>query len=736
MTTERDWFKHAEAAGFVFLYIPGMEKGTHVTGWTTPGARAKGKFPSADAALIWRDGGDVPGNLGVGSESGSRLRILDAADDRARDFVTGILEAEGVTTLSMDTPRGRAWLFRLPKGEDIPPLKEGEGEAGGLGVRAAGQYQVAPGSMVGPGAYGPNKPPPDDSGGPWHYRARDVVPVAVMPMALVQALRDVRAAPAKPQAAGTAGPQTRREGAGSGRQALGCRTLDLGVATLRDLVLNQGSGRNDAVYRVACSLIWHRALTRDNYREVEAALIDEQQALRAGEKRDVSREVPEQIDHAFAFIANQGGPGGRPDGEGMDAEPVPPVTDDYSGDFALLDAYRAAFRKAQAERAPGTVRQLREAEADVLASLARRAGAAGDEPDVTAGTLDAARAAFEAGGEAAVVKALREWEKRGIVSDPVDWQKSPGPRGWLVPYWLPAGRIGMVTGLGSAGKSRLTLQLAAVLASGRGVWLPSLEPDEVVQVAPLVSPEGEALPIPAVVATWEDEADELRRRLHGMKGVDVEAADVGEYLHHVDLSGAGALWAPSRSGSGHTATMGALTGAGRWLRRFCEEVNDGQGARLLVVDPLAAAYACSENDRGLVRHFMSDWDNWAKRTGCAVLIVSHPSKDSAGDKTFHQSGSTDWHGASRFVWRMESQKVGPAPKGKGEGGNPLPDDRPDVMRLDVTKSNYHVGALPGRWLKADGAGWRAQSEKQAAPAAGMKFPDGGRRTTDGTGIGF
>ena len=125
-----------------------------------------------------------------------------------------------------------------------------------------------------------------------------------------------------------------------------------------------------------------------------------------------------------------------------------------------------------------------------------------------------------------------------------------------------------------------------------------------------------------------------------------------------------------------------------------------------MIDPLAAAYACSENDRGLVRHFMSDWDNWARRTGCAVLVVAHPSKDSTGSADYHTSGSTDWHAASRFVWQMELMKVGPKPV-QGE------DDRQEAMRFKVTKSNYGIGTKPATWLKPDGAGWEAMTEAEA-----------------------
>ena len=56
--------------------------------------------------------------------------------------------------------------------------------------------------------------------------------------------------------------------------------------------------------------------------------------------------------------------------------------------------------------------------------------------------------------------------------------------------------------------------------------------------------------------------------------------------------------------------------------------------RLLIIDPLAAAFVQNENDRALVRAFLSALDQWAEDHSCAVLIISHPPK---GDSA--QSGS-------------------------------------------------------------------------------------------------
>ena len=62
--------------------------------------------------------------------------------------------------------------------------------------------------------------------------------------------------------------------------------------------------------------------------------------------------------------------------------------------------------------------------------------------------------------------------------------------------------MALLSGQGGAGKSRLALQLALALVEGRKDWLPG---------GPDLVDSG-----PAVVATWEDEPDEIARRLRGM----------------------------------------------------------------------------------------------------------------------------------------------------------------------------------------------------------------------------
>ena len=266
-----------------------------------------------------------------------------------------------------------------------------------------------------------------------------------------------------------------------------------------------------------------------------------------------------------------------------------------------------------------------------------------------------------------------------------DWVGAPPDRRWIVEGWLPAGRAGLLTGPGGSGKSKLALMLAAAIAGTDRHWIPPNGPT-------VAAAESESV----VLATWEDEPDEIFRRLLCCPSLDkrdsahqasatLTANDLfGERLHVVDLAGCGALWEPVRAGSRHTSTLGELTGAGEYLRRHCEKAK----ARLLVIDPLAAAYACNENDRGLVRSFMSSWDRWARDHDCAVILIAHPSKSGPD-----YSGSTDWHGAPRFLWTLAPEEDSEEP--------PSP-EAPSC--LTCLKQSY--GQKPQPLLLSDWRWWR------------------------------
>ena len=278
-------------------------------------------------------------------------------------------------------------------------------------------------------------------------------------------------------------------------------------------------------------------------------------------------------------------------------------------------------------------------------------------------------------------------EERGtpVIETGDAWPETPpAERSWVIPHWLPAGRIALLAGQGSTGKSRLALQLAAAIASGHRDWLPGTA-DSVKLPA--------AEPATAVLCSWEDEKDEIARRLCGMD----KAGTVDDRLRF--LGATAPLWEPRRDGSRHTSTLGELSAAGEWVRAYCEQ----RQARLLVLDPLAAVYACNENDRGLVRAFMASWDRWAQQAACAVLLIAHPPKSHADF-----SGSTDWHGAARAVWTLGLEDIHTGKAGTGKKKEAAP---ALAMQLRCVKSNY--ARLPAPYWLAGWPGWYVTSAQEA-----------------------
>ena len=264
-----------------------------------------------------------------------------------------------------------------------------------------------------------------------------------------------------------------------------------------------------------------------------------------------------------------------------------------------------------------------------------------------------------------------------------DWTAPAKAVEWLVEGWLPAGRVALFSGEGGRGKSKLALMLALGLANRDAKhWLyggPGLA-------------KGGAV----TFASWEDGTDDTRRRMNDWPdlhyGGNASLEDLGDRLAFMDCAEHGPAWAPAADGSGHTSTIGELTRTGAAIRAEAER----RESALLILDPLAAAFACNENDRGIVRQFMASWDGWARKTGCAVLLIAHPPKTQGAD----YSGSTDWHGAARAVWKLGLEK------------------RPDIedavaTKFECIKSNY--GAAPEPLMLNDWKWWKAEKWPEKPP---------------------
>ena len=197
----------------------------------------------------------------------------------------------------------------------------------------------------------------------------------------------------------------------------------------------------------------------------------------------------------------------------------------------------------------------------------------------------------------------------------------PGVREWLIPDWMPAHRAGVLHGSGGLGKSMLALNLCFALATG-SEWLGIRVPD--------------ARQVPVLFASYEDEIDELARRLGWIQTANGQGRDVG-LLHLLELVDEPPLW----TAEGDYQMPAATPAHGRLL-----DTAAALGTKLIVIDSAAAAYMANENARSAVRSFIKSLDAWARHNNCAVLLIAHDNKLGGA------SGSTDWLNGARYGWHL------------------------------------------------------------------------------------
>lgn len=303
-----------------------------------------------------------------------------------------------------------------------------------------------------------------------------------------------------------------------------------------------------------------------------------------------------------------------------------------------------------------------------------------------------------------------------------DLPDDPPPRDWLIPGWIPAGRLASLYGHGGTGKSRLAMQIAAALMHGGYPIRPSGDLADVADRPGIMREIRDGGGKRVLWLSWEDETSEFVRRwklAHAAEAIRAEHPAEGGLFRYVDMRKiGGALWEPRPDGSRHTSTQGDWTRVGRDFLATLE------GHDLAIVDPLAAAYASSEVERALVRQFCAALDGMAERAGCGVLLIGHPPKAGADG----YSGSTDWRAAVRSMMVMERVAVNLDSEALEDAGKQSDEKRPDlervedVPRLRLDKASYAregdivwLGSV-SRKATADAPGalaWTAETRQKA-----------------------
>jgi len=291
--------------------------------------------------------------------------------------------------------------------------------------------------------------------------------------------------------------------------------------------------------------------------------------------------------------------------------------------------------------------------------------------------LDGDTDLLEVQGELQKLSAQLEIKSSLTPQSPLLTEQLPDRR-WLIDKWLPANCVSMFTGEGGIGKSYIALQVACAIASGvKDCYFD--ESNEPVENA--------ELPTTSVVyAAWEDELEEVSRRLRRIKSqLKWPNFDkVQRLFRYVDLKKLGPIWGPAPGEPSNA--RGIMQSAGHHLLHICKQ----QNARLLILDPSAGAFGGNENDRAAVREFTAYLSGWGIDNQCATLLIAHPPKTGEA-----YSGSTDWLGSVRSMWilGLRTEKNGDDTRKyysiKHEKNN-YDLKQPEIF---LTKTNY------GIWIK-------------------------------------
>jgi RecA-family ATPase len=220
---------------------------------------------------------------------------------------------------------------------------------------------------------------------------------------------------------------------------------------------------------------------------------------------------------------------------------------------------------------------------------------------------------------------------------------------WLATNRIPADDVTILSSDGAGGKTTLGLQLAVSVACDLGDWIGT------------TTSTG-----PVIFYSAEEPEKEMRRRLDRIarkRGVNPD--DIAHLHFHFAEPDEALLGISTPSGKiAPTATFHALA----------KSVADIKSS-LLIVDTIAAVYGGSQNDRCQVRSFVNRFRRLARDTGCAVVLLDHPSLSGMNSDT-GRSGTVDWRNAVRSFLYMRTIA--------GDDGV----EERTFRELEVVKTNY------------------------------------------------
>ena len=245
------------------------------------------------------------------------------------------------------------------------------------------------------------------------------------------------------------------------------------------------------------------------------------------------------------------------------------------------------------------------------------------------------------------------------------------PTPWLVGNRIVRGFVNAILAPGGIGKSTLTIADALSVASGKDLlggkaWV-----------------KGNAW-----IINLEDGVDELNRRL--LAAAKHHKLEDPEILNRVKLT----------SGPDHGQVV-MVTGkdpmiVGPMVDEIIRFIKENKIV-LVVVDPFDRSHRVNENDNMAIDLVIQAWDEVAKRTGAAVVLVHHCRKASGEE----QNGNMDMaRGASSFMSAARSAvTLGRMTASEGTRFGLAEGEHVNYLRMDNAKSNMAAPSKSACWFR-------------------------------------
>ena len=295
-------------------------------------------------------------------------------------------------------------------------------------------------------------------------------------------------------------------------------------------------------------------------------------------------------------------------------------------------------------------------------------------------------------------------------------------RNWLFYPLLPAAEVTLCTGQGGVGKSFLLLQIACLLTAGFNDG--ALTKEEIRALTPyyyFLQPQLHDLkytePSPVVYASYEDNIDEINRRINYILGrfafAKSRTHEILSNFHPVPMRQHGPIWAPDLGK--HIQTRSQATNTAHHLKAICEKLK----AKLLIIDPLSAGFYGDENSKAEAYAFINWWAAWAEDTQTAVLISAHLPKNTEARRSGY-SGTAAWEGAVRSLFTLDRFDMNENEDGEREkvGNKNLP--RQWYLALKGIKGNYAPTAKAEIPVIRGDYGWLEHTQETALAEAQQK----------------